>query len=322
MKKFKFFALAALFGMSINAMATEVTVKYSANGVDYNVTYDGTTPVKAVVLGLTTGNTTATSVTIPATITPTGTGADENISDKEFEVKEIAADAFYLKSTLTTVTINGTKLTTVGGRAFQGTAITTITLPTSVTTIGQGAFKNTQLSSFTWAPTSNSTIADSAFVNTKLTSFTIPAKVTAIGADKGYVFAESANLATLTVAASSVLTTLKANIIKGTAITQLDLSPAAANLTQGNIADKAFSSEALQKVIFYTKSGSTITQNSNITTIADGWFEESYALQEVVFPTSVTTIEAKAFQNCVLTTLDLSKSTTAVTLANIFDLYG
>ncbi len=268
MKKIKYFALAAFAMLSINAMAADKVVKYSASGLDYELTYtegDPNVPKSAAVIGMTTGYTTASTITIPVTIKAEGTGADNAVKNLIFDVTEIANGAFDKKATLTSVVFaEGSKLTAIGNNAFSETGISAITLPATIKTIGNAAFAKTAIS-----------------------ALTIPAALTSIGA----------------------------NFISGTNITELDFTPAAAGFGQAGIVDDAFASEKLQKVIFYTKSGETVKEN-NVTTIEDGWFENSFALKEVVFPTTLTEIEELAFQNTVLTTLDLSKSVAAVALGN------
>jgi hypothetical protein len=272
MKKFKFFALAAFAMLSMNSFAapTDGTYLYSADGLDYSCEVSGTgTVFKATVVGLTTGNTSATSVTIPATLKPVGTGADANIKDQTFDVVAIAPGAFDKKTTLTSVTLTAGKLETIGAKAFSETGITAITLPATVKVID-----------------------DNAFAKTGLTALTIPA----------------------------ALTTLGEGFIAGTNITTLDLSPAEANLLQANIDQYAFESEKLTKVIFVTfkADGTPDKENTKITSITATWFEKSYALQEIVFPTTLTAFTAGCFKNTALTKLDLSKCMKFATFADIF----
>jgi hypothetical protein len=77
--------------------------------------------------------------------------------------------------------INGMPVTSIGGVAFFGTQVTSVTIPNSVTSIGAGAFMNTPLTSVTIG-NSVTTIGASAFADTQLTSVTIPNSVTSIGA--------------------------------------------------------------------------------------------------------------------------------------------
>ena len=77
-----------------------------------------------------------------------------------------------------TVIPNG--ITTIGGGAFSGNKLTSVTIPNSVTTIGKEAFSYNNLTSVT-IPNSITTIGERAFFYNKLTSVTIPNSVTTIG---------------------------------------------------------------------------------------------------------------------------------------------
>ena len=89
-------------------------------------------------------------------------------------VTEIGGGAFYQKQ-LISVTI-GNSITTIGYNAFAHNNLTSVTIPNSVITIGQQAFNQNQLTSVT-IPNSVTEIGNYAFNQNKLTSVTIPNSV-------------------------------------------------------------------------------------------------------------------------------------------------
>ena len=77
-------------------------------------------------------------------------------------------------------TIDGNTVTSIGSRAFIGSALTSVVIPDSVTTIGEYAFEGASLTSLTLG-SGLKTIARRAFWQTDLTSLTIPDSVTSLG---------------------------------------------------------------------------------------------------------------------------------------------
>lgn len=123
------------------------------------------------------------SITIPESVTEINTGAfytctsltEVNLSNAE-KLGTIGDNAFFNCTKLTTVNLSSaTTLQTIGVQAFQGTRITSITIPESVTQIGA-----------------------QAFLGTGITSITIPASVTDIGGTTGWTFAGCTKLNTVT----------------------------------------------------------------------------------------------------------------------------
>ncbi len=116
---------------------------------------------------------------------------------------------------LAQVTINGTvyNVTSIGSWAFQGTGLTSVTIPASVESIGEWAFyKCKSLSTVNFADNSNLTsIGTSAFEGTGLTSITIPASVQSIGAS---AFNGCISLSTVNFADNSKLTSIGASAFK------------------------------------------------------------------------------------------------------------
>ena len=191
MKKIKFFALAALFGMSINAMAQE----QSNDTYTYTITGDEAT-LTGFVNDLSASK--MATVTIPASVKGKdgktypvvyvdGTASEstkfqENTNIKKVmlasgsNLKGIAYQSFQGASNLATVTLtNGSKLESIGDAAFDGTAIKTLDLtPTKLTYLGQ--------------------IFSGVSKNKKLTTVKLPASLENIGS---YAFANCMQLATV-----------------------------------------------------------------------------------------------------------------------------
>jgi hypothetical protein len=229
----------------------------------------------------------------------------------------IADGAFDNCTALATVNFGAPEsAASIGTKAFYKTAITAVALPAKVKNIGNSAFEDcASLATLTWTPDQDaSTIGVAAFKGcTALAiSFAVPAKVSAIG---GSAF-ENSGLTALTLAADSKLGTIGANFINGTAITELDFTPAKTALV--TIADDAFYSATLTKVVFAVKNAdNTWTENTGLATVAAGWFAHATALSEIVLPSTITTIAEGAFKVTVLESLDLSR-TGITTIGNLF----
>jgi len=131
----------------------------------------------------------ATSYTIPSTVTSIGTSAFRGSSFSSITIPASVTsigEAAFGGSQLTSVIFSGTStLATIGGYAFQSAQITSITIPASVTTIGDSAFGSAfSLTSVVFSGTSTlTTIGADAFNGAGFTSVTIPASVTTIGAN-------------------------------------------------------------------------------------------------------------------------------------------
>lgn len=186
MKKIKFFALAALFGMSINAMAQEL----STDTYTYILDTDNNATITGFVNGLSASK--MATVTIPATISGKGstsypvvavdgtlsesTPFQKNTNIKKVmlasgsNLKTIEEKSFQGASNLATVTLtNGSKLEAIGWAAFDGTAIKTLDLtPTKLTWLGQiftdGTSRNKKLTTVK-LPASLENIGSGAFAN-------------------------------------------------------------------------------------------------------------------------------------------------------------
>ena len=115
----------------ISMLLTGQVLAFDVDGLSYSIT-SGTT---VEVTGRASGNT-ATDIVIPATASDSGT---------TYSVTIILSGAFQ-GNALTSLTI-GNSVTNIGEYAFYGNALTSVIIPDSVTTIGDDAFYNNALTS-------------------------------------------------------------------------------------------------------------------------------------------------------------------------------
>ena len=104
----------------------------------------------------------------------------------ELSGSTITAISLYAKENLKTLTIpsyiNGIKITGVGDRVFENSALEAVTIPKDVECIGQEAFATTTLRIVNFEPNSKlKTIGKSAFADTAIQSITIPKSVESLG---------------------------------------------------------------------------------------------------------------------------------------------
>ena len=185
-----------------------------------------------------------------------GYGGDYNIKES---TRLIADRAFYICTSLTSITIPNS-VSSIGKEAFNYcTSLTSITIPNSVTSIGDRAFEDCSgLTSIT-IPESVTSIEYAAFAWCKsLTSITIPNSVTSIGDD---VFYGCKGLTSITIPNSVT-----------------------------SIGESAFyDCDAL----------TSITIPNSVTSIGDGAFKDCSSLMSITIPESVTSIgEGATFQFC------------------------
>lgn len=136
---------------------------------------------------------------------------------KDFPVTKIADEAFRGNDTLTSIVIPDS-VTSIGAYAFaECTALKEIVLPNTVTEVGKGAFSNCiSLTKATLSTALKSVSAEMFFHCNQLKEITLPQGLVSIGFR---AFASCTSLTSLTVPFR--VTTLGAEILKGTALTEI-----------------------------------------------------------------------------------------------------
>lgn len=248
-----------------------------------NLTYDGNTfrdckSLKTVVFeegvqyingSAFKGCTALTSVTIPASVTGIG------------------ANTFEGCTALTDVNLAaGSKLETIGSKAFFGSALTSIAIPASVQTIGTYAFDGcATLKNVTFGANAQlTTIGTAAFRGTGLTAVALPTTLAEDGLTLGSsLFQDCTSLASVQLGDS--VTKIDASTFQGcTALTSITIP---ASVT--SIGKLAFSGSGLTSVKI----------PATVVTTGDSWFQDCLALTEVEFETGCTYIDDHTFDGCV-----------------------
>jgi deoxycytidine triphosphate deaminase len=176
--------------------------------------------------------------------------------------------------------INGLLVTSIGGSAFLGSGVTSVTIPNSVTSIGAGAFWNCgSLTSIT-IPNGVTFIADGTFYEcVSLASVTIPNNVTTIGS---HAFDGCTSLASVTI--PSRVTTIGDSAFSGSGLTSVTIPNSVTSIGAG--------------AFWNCGSLTSITIPNGVTFIVDGTFYACVSLTSVTIPNSVTTIGSSAFYDC------------------------
>jgi hypothetical protein len=277
---------ASALSSSVTPAALPATA-FDVDGFSYNVI--NATDVE--VTGRASGNT-ATDIVIPATASDGPT---------TYSVTTIGQRAFE-RNALTSVII-GNSVKTIGIGAFNDNALTSVIIGNSVTTIGESAFQQNALTSVI-IPDSVTTIEDFAFSNNyTLTSVIIPDSVTTIGEE-----AFRNNALTSVIIGNSV-TTIGESAFQGNSLTSVIIGNSVTSIgvqafqynpltsliipdSVTSIGGQAFAFNALTSVII----------PDSVTTIGIGAFG-SNALTSVIIPDSVTTIGEYAFADNNLTSV-------------------
>lgn len=169
-------------------------------------------------------------------------------------------------------TINGTAVTTLGEKTFQGAQITTVVIPDSVTTIEAWAFNNNLLTSVE-IPESVTTIGEYAFCANKLTSITIPGSITRIS--KGVFWINE--LTSVTIPTS--VTEIGGSAFEDNKLETIGIPPGVRE-----IGESAFCKNNIK----------ALTIPPNVQSIASGAFSSNSNLTTLVIPDNVA-IERTAF---------------------------
>ena len=208
-------------------------------------------------------------------------------------VTTIGSNAFNGCTVLVTVTFaQGSRLESIGDRAFDDAGLTGITIPAGVTSIGERAF---------------------AFCES-LTSITIPASVTSIGEG---AFVSCRRLTGITVDPDNPMYASEGGILYNKAKTALLAFPSAS----GNITIPA-GVTSIGDNVFYGFTGLTgVTIPVNVTTIGVQAFILCTSLATVTFAagSQLQTIGYRAFSNCIrLTSIAIPARVTSVGGAAFF----
>ncbi len=248
-----------------------ITTESDGVTIYYQYTDEGKTALKVVKGEISYGD---GAITIPATVSVGGSAVP---------VTAIGEAAFLSKVSLTSVTIQGDKLTTIGAEAFKGCSIlNSIEIPNSVTSIGAEAFYKCPY----------------------LTSVAIGDNVTTIGK---HAFYECERLSTLTLG-SGVTEIGEAAFGSCKGLSGTVTIPSGVTSISKNVFN---SCESLTSVIFkgeVTTIGASafngctslydITIPSSVTIIDDAAFASCTGLESITIPSSVTTIGESVFYNC------------------------
>ena len=204
----------------------------------------------------------AGEVNIPATVTNGG---------KTYSVTSIGNEAFYLCNALTEVTISDGVIS-IGQYAFSFcTALTKVTIPNSVTTIVHHAFQNCEALTEIIFGNGLTTIEESAFYScSSLQQVTIPASVTSIDYN---VFGNCHALTQINVESDNTSYCSENGVLFSHDKTRLVQYPAGKPETSYIIPE-------------------------GVATITNGAFESCKKLMTVSIPSSMTTIERRAFLYC------------------------
>lgn len=186
-------------------------------------------------------------------------------------VKKIGNKAFENCYAMTTFTINGNGLDSIGDAAFRSCmSLETINLGTGLKVIGQGAFESCDALKQITFPASLKVVGERAFRQSKLEKITLPSSVEFIAKS---AFSSSRNLQTLTF-----------------------------NNSVAVISDQAFHKCSKLK---------TINLGNAIKKIGESAFAESDSLSTITIPATVENIGKAAFADCPnLTNIDVATTNT------------
>ena len=235
MKKEIFYCLAILISMV--SFSQEEGDEFNRAGVRYAISSIG---VVNQVIAVGPGNSLPVDLVIPETV---------SYLDLDLEVTAIGGDAFK-GNKLKSITLPST-VAIIGSGAFQNNKIESVTIPSSVTTIEINAFRNNSLVNVVFSE-GLTAIKSTAFKDNKLKSITLPNTVTIIGFG-----AFQDNLIESVTIPSSVTT----------------------------IERSAFENNSLVNVLF----------SEGLTTIKSAAFKTN-KLKSITFPSSVTFIDTDVFK--------------------------
>ena len=212
-------------------------------------------------------------------------------------ITTINGTAFQFTTNLTGVTLPSSLLI-IEGYAFYSSAITSIVIPNSVTIIDESAFKSSALATITLG-TGLTSISSDCFESSNLTSVTVPEGVTEINSR---AFAGCSSLTTINL--PSTLSYLSSDAFAGCPLEHISVADGNTTFDTRNDCNALIYSEE-DKLVLGCKN-STIPEGIKI--IGEQAFSEKM-ITSVTIPSTVTTIERSAFENCsALTSCNLPNS--------------
>jgi uncharacterized repeat protein (TIGR02543 family) len=168
-------------------------------------------------------------------------------------------------------------VTSIGLIAFQGSRLTSISIPSSVTSIAGLAFNATGLLTSITIPSSVTSIGEQAFTASALTSITIPSSVTSIGHS---AFSDSQSLTSVTIP-SSVTSIPDGMFSESTSLTSVTIPSSVTSIGSG-----AFSMTSL----------TSVTIPSSVTSIGHSAFYRATALGSIYYlGNAPATVDEDAF---------------------------
>src|SRR5665213_1035505 len=223
-------------------------------------------------------------------------------------------------------TINGTNVTSIGYEAFfLGSSLTSVTIPNRLTSIGDYAFQNCTLMASVSIGNGVNYLGSDAFYNcTSLTNVTIPNSVTNLGTAAFY---NCSRVTSVTI--GNGVHNIGTNVFNGcTSLTNVTIPNSVTS-----IGTNAFAScHSLTSVtighgvtsigiyVFYDCYGLTnVTIPNSVTSIGDDAFSGCTSLTNVTIPNSVTSIGQEAFAACGFTSVTIPNSVTSLLESAFYD---
>ena len=350
-------ALTALLSLfSVTASAYDIAVENEGVTFYYNYSADGS----ELILTAGNWNCYTGNLVIPDKVTYEGkTYSVTSIEDNTFlsfnrlrsvtipgSVKSIGASAFQGCVVLTTVTILGNGLTSIGTKAFYNSAVNSINIPNSVTSFGNGAFSGCKFTSINIPngvtsiaedlfmdcgkltsvniPNSVTSIEEYAFYNTGLTSVTIPNSVTSIG-NKAFQYCRDLTSVTIGNGVTSWGAVPFLNCPKLTSVTINSNYIMSSEYSSSSSLKNYFGEQVTEYIIGNSVTGigiyafhgcsklTSVTIPGSVKSIGKEAFNGCYGLTSVTIPNGVTKVGEKAFYWCSnIASLSIGKSVTSI----------
>lgn len=274
-----------LQSFSISAEAADTYVKqFTVDMLTYSVYKTSSGSQYVVVSG---SNTNVTNVTIPATITYSGT---------TYPIKKIASGAFQNKKRLATVDLSVAKnLTEISSNAFASSSVKTVVIGSSVTIQSNAFYNTTSLTTLTFqSGATKATIAANAFTWSGLTTLNCYApeiiiKSNAFGSVDPSKGPSSSKLESVYFGSNTKKITLGAGVFSHMQ-----------KLTSVKI-DNTSATVSLGSGVFAASTVSTVKLPNTLTSIPDSTFSGCAKLKAFTIPSNVTTIGSYAFSESGLT---------------------